>query len=100
MASAKFCLDGRNNLCAQSPGMALGIDQDGGMVEPFRVPSHKLLPLPDGLPIENASLIEPASVSWHGVRLGGTSPRTAGRRGGSRIDRPARRRRGPSPRSR
>lgn len=72
----EFCLDGRNNLCAQSPGMALGINQDGGMVEQFRVPSHKLLPLPDGLPIENASLIEPASVSWHGVRLGGTSPQT------------------------
>jgi threonine dehydrogenase-like Zn-dependent dehydrogenase len=28
------------------------------------------------LAVEDASLIEPASVSWHGVRLGGTSPQT------------------------
>src|SRR5215471_10247298 len=36
----EYCLEGRNNLCAQSPKMALGIMQDGGMVEEFRVPSH------------------------------------------------------------
>ena len=54
--------------------MALGIIQDGGMVEQFRVPSHKLFALPDRPPIASASLVEPASVAWHGVRLGGTSP--------------------------
>ena len=70
----EYCLQGRNNLCAQAPKMALGINQDGGMVEEFRVASDKLLPLPDGLAVADASLIEPASVSWHGVRLGGTSP--------------------------
>ena len=41
-----FCLEGRNNLCHQSTKMALGIMQDGGMVEEFRVPSHKLIELP------------------------------------------------------
>lgn len=46
------------------------------MVEQFRVPSHKLLELPAGLDLASASLIEPASVSWHGVRLGGTSNET------------------------
>jgi 2-desacetyl-2-hydroxyethyl bacteriochlorophyllide A dehydrogenase len=72
----EYCLEGRNNLCSQSATKALGIMQDGGMVEQFRVPAHKLLPLPEGLAVENASLVEPASVSWHGVRLGGTSPET------------------------
>ena len=72
----EFCRDGRNNLCHQSARMALGIMQDGGMVEEFRVPSHKLIELPEGLDIANASLVEPTSVSWHGVRLGGTSPET------------------------
>lgn len=69
-----YCLEGRNNLCHQSTKMALGIFQDGGMVEQFRVPSHKLIELPAGLDITNASLVEPASVAWHGVRLGGAAP--------------------------
>jgi 2-desacetyl-2-hydroxyethyl bacteriochlorophyllide A dehydrogenase len=71
-----YCLEGRNNLCHQSTKMALGIMQDGGMVEQFRVPSHKLIELPKGLDVTSASLVEPASVAWHGVRLGGTSAQT------------------------
>jgi threonine dehydrogenase-like Zn-dependent dehydrogenase len=69
-----YCLEGRNNLCHQSTKMALGIMQDGGMVEQFRVPSNKLIPLPAGLHVSSASLVEPASVAWHGARLGGTGP--------------------------
>ena len=72
----EFCLEGRNNLCHQATKMALGIMQDGGMVEQFRVPSNKLIELPTGLDVASASLIEPASVAWHGVRIGGTSPET------------------------
>jgi len=72
----EYCRSGRNNLCAQASRMALGIMQDGGMVEQFRVPSHKLVELPDGLDVASASLVEPVSVAWHGVRLGGTSPET------------------------
>ena len=71
-----YCRSGRNNLCAQASKMALGIMQDGGMVEQFRVPSHKLVELPEGLDVANASLVEPGSVAWHGVRLGGTSADT------------------------
>src|SRR5262245_37155098 len=37
----EYCVEGRNNLCSQAPKMALGIMQDGGMVEQFRVPAHK-----------------------------------------------------------
>jgi threonine dehydrogenase-like Zn-dependent dehydrogenase len=70
----EYCLAGRNNLCHQATKMALGIMQDGGMVEQFRVPSNKLIQLPIGLDVANASLVEPASVAWHGVRLGGTGP--------------------------
>ena len=69
----EYCLEGRNNLCHQSSKMALGIMQDGGMVEQFRVPSDKLIELPVGLDIADACLVEPASVAWHGVRLGGIS---------------------------
>lgn len=70
----ELCLQGRNNLCHQSTKMALGIMQDGGMVEQFRVPPGKLIDLPGGLDVGDAALVEPASVAWHGVRIGGTGP--------------------------
>ena len=50
--------------------MALGIMRDGGMVEQFKVPANKVLEVPDGLEVSDASLAEPAAVAWHGVRLG------------------------------
>jgi threonine dehydrogenase-like Zn-dependent dehydrogenase len=56
--------------------MALGYMQDGGMAEKFRVPPEKLVKLPADLDMADASLVEPASVAWHGVRMGGTSPET------------------------
>jgi 2-desacetyl-2-hydroxyethyl bacteriochlorophyllide A dehydrogenase len=68
-----YCREGRNNLCSQSTKLALGIMRDGGMVEQFHVPANKLLDLPAGLSLSDASLAEPASVAWHGVRLGGTT---------------------------
>ncbi|SQD96095.1 Alcohol dehydrogenase GroES domain protein [Parafrankia sp. Ea1.12] len=69
-----FCREGRNNLCDQSTRKALGIMQNGGMVEQFRVPAHKVLEIPAGLDVSNASLAEPAAVAWHGARVGGTAP--------------------------
>jgi 2-desacetyl-2-hydroxyethyl bacteriochlorophyllide A dehydrogenase len=69
-----FCSEGRNNLCVQATKKALGIMQDGGMVEQFRAPADKLIDLPAGLELADASLVEPAAVAWHGVRLGGTAP--------------------------
>src|SRR5438132_1025416 len=51
-----FCREGRNNLCHQSTKMALGIMRDGGMVEQFKVPAHKVLEIPPGLNISDASL--------------------------------------------
>ena len=47
---------------------------DGGMAEAFRVPTPRLVPLPDGLDVRDASLVEPTSVSWHALRLAGTVP--------------------------
>lgn len=34
------------------------------------------MPVPPGLDLRDASLVEPASVSWHAVRLAGTGPGT------------------------
>ncbi|MEX5635301.1 zinc-dependent alcohol dehydrogenase [Parafrankia sp. FMc2] len=56
------------------------------MVEQFRAPAHKVLEVPAGLDVANASLAEPAAVSWHGVRLGGAAPgRTVAVVGGGSI---------------
>lgn len=46
----------------------LGIFVDGGLADRARVPATSLVPLPDGLAVEDACLVEPASVAWHGVR--------------------------------
>jgi 2-desacetyl-2-hydroxyethyl bacteriochlorophyllide A dehydrogenase len=69
-----LCLDGAYNLCATHGERALGMNADGGMVEQFRAPSARLVPVPAGLDVRDAALVEPASVSWHAVRIAGTAP--------------------------
>ena len=72
----EYCLDGQINLCAQSTQRALGMLNDGGMAEQFRAPAQRLVELPAGLDAASGALVEPASVSWHGVRVGGAGPDT------------------------
>ncbi len=74
--TCEHCLDGRINLCPQSTQRALGMMADGGMAEQFRAPSQRLVDLPVGLDVSSGALVEPASVSWHGVRVGGVGPDT------------------------
>src|SRR5262249_48683114 len=68
------CRRGTYNLCATHGERALGMFADGGMVKQFRAPSARLVPVPAGLDVRDASLVEPASVSWHALRLAGTAP--------------------------
>ncbi len=68
------CLSGAYNLCFTHGSRALGIAADGGMAEHFRAPSARLVPIPAGLDLRDASLVEPASVSWHALRLADTAP--------------------------
>ena len=67
------CDRGAYNLCPEHTRRALGMFADGGMAEQFRAPAVSLVPLPDGLDVRDAALVEPAAVAWHGVRLAGTS---------------------------
>ena len=46
------------------------------MAEQFRAPARHLVPLPPGLDVADGALVEPAAVSWHGLRIGGTGPDT------------------------
>jgi len=68
------CRRGKYNLCATHGERALGMFADGGMVERFRAPTARLVRVPEGLDVRDASLVEPASVSWHALRLAGTGP--------------------------
>ena len=68
------CRQGAYNLCPTHSQRALGIFADGGMAEQFRAPPERLVDVPPGLDLRDACLVEPASVSWHALRLAGTGP--------------------------
>ena len=61
-----FCDDGYHNHCSKQAQL-LGVGLDGGMAESIIVPANTLVPIPSGLAIENASLIEPLAVALHGL---------------------------------
>ncbi len=44
---------------------------DGAFVKYATLPSRMLRPLPDGLSLRDAALVEPASVAWHAVARAG-----------------------------
>jgi threonine dehydrogenase-like Zn-dependent dehydrogenase len=69
------CEQGSYNLCDRGP-TALGMLDPGGMCERYRAPRHALVPLPAGLDLADASLVEPASVAWHSCHVGGVGPGT------------------------
>ena len=68
------CRRGAYNLCPTHTQRALGVFADGGMAERFRAPDERLVPLPPGLDLRDACIVEPGSVSWHALRLAGTGP--------------------------
>jgi 2-desacetyl-2-hydroxyethyl bacteriochlorophyllide A dehydrogenase len=68
------CLRGTYNLCPTHGQRALGVSADGGMSEQFRAPAARLVPLPPGIDVADASIVEPTSVSWHALRLAETGP--------------------------
>jgi len=63
--STQRCINDRINI---------GISRDGGLADRVLVPEYGLIPLPEGLAVEDASLVEPASVSWHGARRAAIAP--------------------------
>jgi 2-desacetyl-2-hydroxyethyl bacteriochlorophyllide A dehydrogenase len=67
------CRAGRYNRCPTHGQRALGVAADGGMAEQFRAPVTQLVPLPAGLDPADASIVEPAAVSWHALRLAGAA---------------------------
>ncbi len=65
------CRNGKPNCCENIA--VLGVHKDGGMVEFLSVP-ERLLVHGNGLSAEQLALVEPLSVSAHGIRRAGVQP--------------------------
>lgn len=59
------CRAGWTQLCGQ--GMTIGIGLDGGMADEVVVPADCVVPLPDGLSVHDASLVEPVACAVHAM---------------------------------
>ena len=68
------CLDGDYNLCRSSGAMLFGIGRDGGMADEMWVPARALVPLPAGVDVRDASLVEPLAVVVHSFRRAAVRP--------------------------
>lgn len=66
------CLIGATQRCRGTlPHGLLGVAFDGGMADRVAVPAECLVPLPEGLAVSDASLVEPLAVSVHALRMVG-----------------------------
>ncbi len=69
------CRIGATQRCRGSaPHGIIGVAFDGGLAERVAVPADCLVPLPDGLAVADASLVEPLAVSWHALRRAAAAP--------------------------
>ena len=70
-----LCIDGRDNVCPN--GRGLGVTIDGCLSEYILAPARYVWPVPEGMDLETAAVIEPAAVAERAVRRAGS---IAGRR--------------------
>ncbi len=68
------CRRGDEHLCADSSAMLFGIGLDGGMADRIEVPERCLVPLPAGVDVRDASLVEPLAVVVHSLRRSAARP--------------------------
>jgi 2-desacetyl-2-hydroxyethyl bacteriochlorophyllide A dehydrogenase len=68
------CLDGRPQLCRQATTTMLGVFTDGGMADEVVVAESCIVPLPPGVGIADASLVEPLAVALHACHRVGIEP--------------------------
>lgn len=69
------CENGNYNRCERGV-QGLGMTDPGAMAQWFRAPRRALVPLPAGLDVKDACLVEPASVARHACHMGGVGPET------------------------
>ncbi|MEW6334011.1 MAG: alcohol dehydrogenase catalytic domain-containing protein [Thermodesulfobacteriota bacterium] len=62
----RSCRAGHYNVC--NDRVILGVETDGAFARYVRVPLHNIVPVPDGVPVEEAALVQPVAVVVHAVR--------------------------------
>jgi L-iditol 2-dehydrogenase len=71
--SCAYCERGDNPLCANVTANTMGIGLDGGMADQIMVPEHLVVPLPDGVAVADANLVEPLAVAVRAVARAGVT---------------------------
>jgi (R,R)-butanediol dehydrogenase / meso-butanediol dehydrogenase / diacetyl reductase len=61
-----WCLRGEYNICEK--GASVGLHADGAFAPLLVVPDYTLMPVPAGIPDENAAVVEPLAVGLHALR--------------------------------
>jgi threonine dehydrogenase-like Zn-dependent dehydrogenase len=65
------CLAGAAQQCRAALGAMYGVSLDGGLADEAWVAPACAVPLPDGLPVDRANLVEPLAVALHGLHRAG-----------------------------
>ena len=68
------CRHGDEHLCLDSSAQFFGLGLDGGMADRVEVPERCLVPLPAGVDVHDASLVEPLAVVVHSLRRSAARP--------------------------
>lgn len=63
-----WCLNGRSNICREMGGIGLG-DMPGGYAEYLRAFPDMMVKVPDNVGLKEASLLDPFSTAYRGIRL-------------------------------
>jgi (R,R)-butanediol dehydrogenase / meso-butanediol dehydrogenase / diacetyl reductase len=66
------CLAGNEHICQNLD--FIGIDSPGALQAYWNVPARVLVPLPDGIALDAAALVEPVAVAVHDVRRSEIAP--------------------------
>ncbi len=69
--SCDRCLAGAEQQCRNALGAMYGVSLDGGLADEAWVAPQCVKPLPQGLRVEDAHLVEPLAVALHGINLAG-----------------------------
>jgi len=79
------CRSGASHRCRTGATRAQGVAVDGGMADRVLVRDDAVVPLPEGLDVADACLVEPVGVAVHGLRVADARGGTVAVVGGGSI---------------
>lgn len=70
--SCESCDAGLPNHCTRR--ITIGVNADGGFAEYCAVPASNIYPIPDGVPLEKAALLQPFAIAAYSLEIGAVRP--------------------------